>query len=178
MRGYIWLKFANKVFQRFLQLQSLQVANWGFLHGNYSLSERPSKSHPLNLFLLSPDVKTTFLPFSTDLWKQGILTILNVLSISPLHPLPLTKSCSILQLKKQLQHWTQKNQHMKRNIGVEWSFLSKVAHSPSNSKCLSSTWSCSLAFGMRLFCYSLHCLGWPTRIITVKLSDFRRRSFR
>ena len=48
---------------------------------------------------------------------------------------------------------------MKRNIVLEWSFLFKVAHFPSNCKCLSSTWSCFLALGMRLLCYSLHCLG-------------------
>lgn len=52
-----------------------------------------------------------------------------------------------------------KNQHMKRNIGLEWSFLSKIAHFLSNFKCLSSTWSCCLALGMRLLGYSLHCLG-------------------
>lgn len=48
---------------------------------------------------------------------------------------------------------------MKRNIDLEWSFLSKVAHFPSNSKCLSSTCSCFLALSMRLLGYSLHCLG-------------------
>ena len=86
--------------------------------------------------------------------------ILNVLSISPLHPLPLTKSCSILQLKKKKKTLilnSSKKINTWREILVwnDHSFPKLL----TSFQCLSSTWSCCLALGMRLLGYSLHCLG-------------------
>lgn len=99
--------------------------------------------------------------------------ILDVLSKPPLLLLPTTKFTLAhkrkggkkgKEKKKEETSSTEllkkKINKCKRNIGLELSFLSKVAQFPSNPQMLYlQSDLASSALGMRLLYYSLHCIG-------------------
>lgn len=165
----MWFKFASKVFWRYLQLQSLQVASWGFLNGNYTLSE--SENHFLAIF--------------TDLWKARRPDYTerdNVLSISPSSSPSSHKQLLYLTTKKYIyisntELLKEKSINARETLVWNYHSFPKLLSSLQTPKCFIFNLLLLSCFGYEV-ALLFSVLPWSTRRITVQPSDIWRRLLR
>lgn len=128
--------------------------------------------------ILFQKVKTTFWPFSQTFGKQGVLTIQKEIMFfpsHPLHPLPLTNSCSILQLKKYIyisntELLKEKSINARETLVWNYHSFPELLSSLQTPKCFIFNLLLLSCFGYEV-ALLFSVLPWSTRRITVQPSD-------